>query len=316
MEFILQCADGTEYAVSQPTSFQLCYALGSPCDSFQMSCPWIVGQERLLETVVRLRVRQKGSLVFFGVVDEWDCALRENGYTLEIVGRGLQALLLDNEAMSADYGVATLEDVLRSYVSPFGISVDKGAKLPSVSSFSVKSGSSCWQVLYQFARYHGGVTPRFDRTGALLLSPWKEDELRCLDDTVPITSLTLRYQRYGVLSEVKVQNRATMAVQTVKNEAFLKSGGACRRVLTVPRNTGYQRMRYTAQFQMEESARTLRRVELCVALPFVAFPGERVSLARTGFGGNGSYRVLEATVSLGRQGYETRLVLLDPSLLI
>lgn len=309
----MQCADGAEYAIAQPTSFRLCYGLGSPCDSFQMTCPWIVGQEGLLEVAVRLRVRHAGALVFFGVVDEVDCALRENGYTLEIVGRGVQALLLDNEAMSADYGVATLEDILRAYVLPFGISVQRGAALPSVTGFSVSSGSSCWQVLYQFARYHGGVAPRFDQTGALLLSPWKDEAVRCLDDAVPIISLSLRYQRYGVLSEVTVQNRATMAVQTVKNEAFLKAGGACRRVLTVPRNTGYQSMRYTAQFQLEESARSLRRVELCVALPFVAWPGERVTLARTGFGGNGSYRVLEATVSLGGQGYETRLILVDPS---
>lgn len=309
-EFFLHGARDTVYQLTQPTQFRLFYGLGEPCDSFWLLCPWTAGQEELLQGISRFTVRKEGQLIFFGVLDEWNCSLGPEGHTLELHGRGVQALLLDNEAMSADYGVATLSDILRAYVTPYGIALEGEAHLPSVSGFSVKSGSSCWQVLYQFARYHGGVSPHFDPKGRLLLSPLPQGEARVLGEDLPIVTLLLREKRYGMLSQVQVQNRATMAVQTVKNEAFLQEGGSCSRVLTVPRNTGFQTMRYTAQFQLQQSGRGRRRLELLLAMDFVAWPGDLVELKRTDV--SGRWRVLERTVSLGPRGYETRLLLGDP----
>lgn len=293
-------------------AFQLSYGLGTPCDSFFLRCPWTVGQEGILRSVSRMTVQKDGSRIFFGVVDEWECSFDGSGYTLELVGRGVQALLLDNEALSADYGVATVQDILRTYVTPYGISLAGPASLPPVSGFSVRSGSSCWQVLYEFARYYGGVTPRFDPQGLLVLSPFADGKVTPIGGELPIKRLVLREKRYGVLSQVQMQNNVTKAIQTVKNEAFLQEGGSCSRVLMAPRNTSYQSMRYTAQYQLAQSQGERVRVELFLAQEFVAWPGELVALNLPSFGGNGRYRVLEATVSLGTEGYETRLLLGEP----
>lgn len=311
IEWILQHADGRQHAIGEPSSFRLSYGLGSPCDSFSLRATWKAGQESLLNTVSRVLVKRDGELIFFGVLDEWECCFDASGYTLELHGRGMQALLLDNEAQSADYGVATLSDILLAYVTPYGIQTVGQASLPPVSGFSVKSGSSCWQVLYQFARYYGGVAPRFDRQGRLLLSPFEDTAIRSLSCELPLTKLLLRHKRYGVLSQVQVQNSVTKAIQTVKNEAFCKEGGSCSRVLCVPRNTGYQSMRYTAQYQLVQSERERVRLEVSIAEGFVAWPGELVEVKLYGFGGNGRYRVLETSVSLGAEGYETELLLGD-----
>lgn len=314
-QWTLVLVDGTEYRLHSVLRWEISYGLGTPCDSVQLSCPWAAGQEGILKKATRLRAVHAGETVFWGVVDEWDCLWGAGGCTLELSGRGLQALLLDNEAESADFGVASLSDILEHYVTPFGLALSEEVELPPVQGFSARSGSSCWQVLYQFARYYGGVTPRFDQAGRLLLSPLPVGAARRLDDTLPLTSLALRYRRYGVLSQVAVLNRATMARQVVYNEDFIEKGGVCSRVMTVPRNTGQQSMRYEAQFQLEQSKRRLLTVELCAPLPFLARAGELIDLARAGFGGNGQYRVLEATVSLGEEGYATRLLLGAASLL-
>lgn len=315
IQWILDLYTGEEYRINQAISWHIGYGLGAPCDSFQLLCPWMTGQETILEQALRIRVLYEGELVFVGVVDEWEVCRGKQGQTLELNGRGMQALLLDNEALGADFGAATLDDILSRYVVPLGIQVAERGKLPFVQGFSVKAGSSCWQVLYQFARYHGGVTPRFDRKGRLLLSLWKNEAQLCIDDHLPVKRLVLRGKRYGVLSQVQVQNRTTMALQTVRNEEFIQKGGACSRVLTVPRNTGYQSMRYTAQFQLEQSKREQKRVEVVLALPFAAWPGDVLELALSNFDGKGQYRILESRVSLGESGYETELLLGDPQLL-
>lgn len=47
-------------------------------------------------------------------------------------GPGNGRRLLDNEALGADYQVATVEDILRDHVAPYGIEIVRGAELPPV----------------------------------------------------------------------------------------------------------------------------------------------------------------------------------------
>ena len=231
------------------------------------------------------------------------------GCTATFSGRGMQALLLDNQAEAADFGLATWEAILARYVSPYGITLDRGVTLPAAAGFSVASGSSCWKVVYDFARYHGGVTPRFTRAGKLALHPWEDGAPLVLDGGAPVTRVVRRDQRYGVLSQVPVKDVSGWTRQTVVNETFRARGGQCSRVLLLPRKTGYQARRYQAQFQLDRSAAQLQTAEVTVALPFAAWPGDLVDLE--GWGG-GRWRVRESKVTLGEGGYETTLVLADP----
>ena len=90
--------------------------------------------------------------MFTGVVDECQVEQSGSGSVLELSGRGMAALLLDNEALGEDYGAATMEDILRDHVRPYGIQTAAGANLPPVSPFSVATGRSEWSVVYDFAR--------------------------------------------------------------------------------------------------------------------------------------------------------------------
>lgn len=311
-EWILTSWKGEAFRLPHPLTFQIHYGLGAACDSFQVACPWAGGEESILADGVRMTVKWKGDVVFYGVVDECECVWSENGSTVEILGRGLQALLLDNETAGVDYGVATLEDILRRYVTPFGISVAERAALPSVPGFSVASGSSCWQVLYQFARYYGGVTPRFDRKGRLLLSKWNETVVRKLDHKTALQKMVLRVKRYGVLSHIQVINRVTMASQTVVNESFREQGGCSGKVMTMPRDSGYQKLRYNGRFQLERSKSELRCIEVSLGEAFSAWPGELVETQWPRWNANGKYRVLESTVQMDAGGYQTVLRMGDP----
>ena len=190
----------------------------------------------------------------------------------------MAALLLDNEALGQDYQVATLADILRDHVTPYGIRTAGTAALPAVPGFSVAAGSSEWQVLYQFARYYGGVEPRFDRQGRLVLEPWRDTARRIIDGSTAVSSLAWRYRRYGVLSQVLVRDRTRQTVQPVVNEEFDRRGGQCRRVLTMPGRSSYQAMRYSGAYQLEQSAAERSRLELELPGLFCAWPGELVEV--------------------------------------
>lgn len=297
------------------TAWRLDYTSGVPCDSFWFRCPWRGESQTKPAQWVKFTAEHRGKVVFTGVVDECEASVDQRGSVLEVSGRGMAARLLDNEALGQDYGTATQEDILRDHVRPYGIEVRPGGHLPAVPWFSVKTGSSEWSVLYQFARYHGGVLPRFDRQGCLVLSGWADEKKVVIGTETPITRLCRRDKRYGVLSQVLVRDRYSGAIQRVDNPGFQTEGGSARRVITMPGRAGYQTMRCTGQFQLEQSRVNQMQIEVELAgekSAFCAVPGDLVELKRNDLGYSGLYRVRECRVSLDERGYLTRLLLVPP----
>lgn len=312
-EWTLLGYDGKREVLPTALAWDLQYGLGSPCDSFRVKTLWTGGKEDRLAAGTRVQVTEGGKRVFTGVVDECLCQWDEHGCVAEISGRGMQALLLDNQAAAADFGQASLGEILRQYVSPYGIALEKAVQLPTVWGFSVGSGSSCWKVLYEFARYHGAATPRFTREGKLALHPWADGEPVQVDASAPVVKLVWKYQRYGVLSQVTVRDTTGWNPQVVGNADFQARGGQCSRVMLLPRKTAYQARRYNAQFQLDRSRARMETIEVTLAMGFAAWPGDLVQLTRPGWSRNGRYRVLESRVRMDESGLQTVLLLGDPA---
>ena len=130
----LLCWDGRRIRLPDAVEWRFQYGCGTPCDSFQITCLWEPDSGNDLAEAVSFTAEENGERLFTGVVDEcergWDTA----GGTLTVAGRGMAARLLDNEALGADYQVATVEDILRDHVAPYGCllytSLVKGRVLP------------------------------------------------------------------------------------------------------------------------------------------------------------------------------------------
>ena len=307
--------DGRVYALPAVTNWQFRYALGTPCDSFELTCLWEPGAERTLADAVRFQAEENGERVFTGVVDECACIQDKNGNRLELSGRGLQALLLDNEALPAEYQLATAEDIVRRHVTPYGIALSGACALKAVAGFTVRSGQSEWSVVHDFACYRNGVTPRFDREGRLVLSGWEDTERR-LEDAAAVTALRWGCRRYGVLSQVVVRDRVRGLTETVDDREFQSRGGRCRRVVTAAGRSASSAMRYSGAYQLRASRTERETVEVTLAGLFAAWPGEKVRVERTRFGGNGTYRVRESAVGEDADGRWTRLWLGPEDILI
>jgi len=300
---------GTRWTLPAPAAWRLEYTAGVPCDSFWLRCPWDGGNAVKPESWVGFQAEHGGERVFTGVVDECEVSIDRNGRMLEVSGRGMAARLLDNEALGQDYQSATQADIIRDHVTPYGIAVAPGGNLPPVSRFSVANGSSEWSVVYEFARYYGGVAPRFDRTGRLVLTGWNDSQERVVDDSSALVSILRRDRRYGVLSRVLVRDRWSGQVEEVVNTSFREKGGQARRVITMPTRSSYKAMRYSGKFQLDKSASELERVEVLLGEAFCAWPGDLVTVRRTDWDWNGRYRAAQVTVGMDGSGYWSGLEL-------
>lgn len=309
-------ASGKDCLLPGLLAWRMEYTAGVPCDSFWLRCGWDAGNEVKPGEWVGFRAEHQGERVFTGVVDEYAVICGKDGLYLEMSGRGMAALLLDNEALGEDYQSATQADILRDHVAPYGITAAPGARLPPVSRFSVSSGSSEWSVVYDFARYYGGVAPRFDRQGRLVLSGWDDSRERVVDDTTPVISMVRRDKRYGVLSQVLVRDRWSGRIERVENAAFRSAGGRARRVITMPSRSSYKAMRYSGQFQLTRSASDLERLEITVGEAFCVWPGDLVTVQRKGWDWNGRYRAAQVTVGMDESGYWSRMELARPDFVV
>lgn len=305
-------AKGRRWSLPAPLAWRMEYTAGVPCDSFWMRCPWEKNSPTKPEGWVEFAADHAGERVFTGLVDECEVSVTVKGRILELSGRGMAARLLDNEALGQDYQSATQADIIRDHVAPYGVEVAPGAVLPPVSHLSVATGSSEWSVVYEFARYYGGVAPRFDREGRLVLTGWDDSEERVVDDSVPLISLVRRDKRYGVLSQVMIRDRWGGTAETVTNKKFAAAGGRARRIITLPAKNAYKSMRYSGQFQLDKSASELFRMEVTIGQPFCAWPGDLVTVRRKGLDWNGQYRAVQVTVGMDGAGRWSRLELADP----
>ena len=297
-----------EYQLPVLLSWDISHGHGTPCDAFEISFAYEENMLKMLSDAVRFRAEHDEETVFFGVVDEFEIRADENGRRAAVRGRSLAALLLDNEAEAAEYYYASPEFMLDRHVYPWGISELRLGKLPTVSTFVVDSGASQWRVLEDYAFFRGGIRPRFNKEGILLLDG-SFGEKRLIDFGTAIGMQSYRETRYGLISSALVKNKSWGISSTAENAEFIARGGSCRRVINVPRNTYYNAMRHKGEYQIERSKEGKLICELAVPALFSAFAGDTVELKNSPLGIAGSFYVSESRCWANGKSAGTNLVM-------
>nr|DAG12553.1 MAG TPA: 43 kDa tail protein [Caudoviricetes sp.] len=283
-------SSGVETELPAFLSWDVCHGIGEPCDWFEVSFIYYSHQLSMLQSACRFRAEHNNSVVFTGVVDEYSISIDEHGSVATISGRSHAALLLDNELSAAAYAAMSSESLINSFVTPYGVSQVVSGAAKSLADFNISTGESAWSAVKRFSRYAWGTTPFFTPAGALILNGRQGSSITINADK-DAHAIKLRDERYGIISDVRVKNRVTGASYTVRNEDFIARGGKSHRELTVPKTTGADAARYTAEYQIAESKRGKHFIELTLTQQFACFPGDVVTLSSTVLGVNGSYRV-------------------------
>lgn len=310
MECWIETWDGRKERLPQALEWTFSYGVGTPCDSFTLQCAWGESRSALWGEGVTFWAEEEGERLFTGRLDEVETSWDARGGLLTLCGRGMAALLLDNETVGAQYQAAVWEDIRRGYVEPYGIRCTGGESLRAVEGFTVENGASAWTAVETFVHRCNGVEPWFDRQGVLHLDGWRSGTERTLSGKTPLISAVWREKRYGVLSEVLVRDRMGTVSQTVRNESFLARGGRCRQVLTLPGTRGYEAMRYSGSYQIGESAREQEVLTLRLAGIGAAWVGDRLNLDVLRPRLTGCWRVRACETGVGREGGFTELKLI------
>ena len=285
------CSGGT-VALPELLSWDIEHGFCSPCDSFEVSFLYSPEMFEPLEKAVRFKAEHSGKTVFYGVVDEFELSADASGCAAVLRGRGLQALLLDNEAESAQFTGAGADLILERYAAAFGLTdFDASGAETARSSLSVSPGDSCWSVIDAFARFGAGLRPRFSPEGRLVLDGERGGRDLEINARTAVSSQSFVQDRYGVISAAVVKNRVLGSEAVVENEAFLALGGMCRRIVNVPRKTAWDAMRHTGTYRIRRSAENFRSCTLTLPELFAAFPGDRAELKNTPLGVDGRFLV-------------------------
>lgn len=291
-------------------SWSVTHGLGSPCDCFELVCVYEPDMEPLLKNAYRFTGVYEGETVFYGVVDETEVRINEQGRLLSVSGRGMAALLLDNEAESVQYSVCSIKTILEKHVYPWGIKNVKYQSMGYLYNFAVDSGESQWAALSRFTGYAANIQPRFTRAGRLIIND-DIGEKRVFDSTNGGFDLVRREKRYGVISSVLVKNRVRGTRTTVTNSEFIAHGGSCRRVLNVPRLTGYKAMRYTGTYQINESKKDSTQFILTLPELFAAAPNDIITVKIPEIGNAVTMKAGEVTVWADGTGCGTEITLVE-----
>ena len=308
MTMCLETYDGAVYQLPILLRWDLTYTGSVPCDSMTVTCLYDESMAEVLPKATRFTAYQDGDIMLRGVVDAYEVSLSRQGLLATVEGRGMAALLLDNESEALSYERALLSEILGNHVSPYGIQVGSQQNV-SGNNYVVTSGSSQWKALQGFTHRFGGFDPYFTKEGSLAVKPlWGSGKNMQVNDKTPLLSLRKREQRYGVISEVLIQDKIQGISHSVQNPEFVKVGGQRRHVLYMPRSTADDR-RYTGEYQIAQSA--LEQVEITLELPFAfaAFPGDRVSLGLNRLKLSGSYDVVAACSRMDGDGERTEVTL-------
>ena len=272
-----------------------------PCDSYSVTFLYDQSMAGPLHLAAGFLAMEGENVMLRGIVDEYTVALGKSGLTATVSGRGYAARLLDNESRPLTYQGATLQEIIRNHVTPYGIQAAETAQVRADSAYTVAAGSSQWKALEGFCRTYGGFSPRFGRDGRLLAAPEKEGKRLRITGGDPVLSCVLREDHYGVLTEVLVIDKTRNTAYSVRNQDMLDRGGQCRRVVYTPGQSTWAAMRYTGEYQIQQSKKGERTVELTLPGSFLAFPGDTAELDLEYLGLRGTFRVAEAENTFSRE---------------
>ena len=263
MKGYLTTCDGAQFELPTLLKWEFSYTGSVPCDSFTLRCAYEPAMAETLRRAVRFTAREDGTVEFAGVVDECGVTCDEKGLQLEVSGRGMAALLLDNEAESVSYQWATMEEILKNHVTPYGIVCTGYDAVTAAARYRVANGSSQWKALNDFAALHGGIAPYFDKTGALevkknrkavRVSGWDELLERVL------FKLSVRRGSFALAPELgsklhllwreKGESRATAAKQYVA-EALADEEGLSVTGMELAEKNGFLELRVLLRYENE-----------------------------------------------------------------
>ncbi len=228
MELYIIDPAGGRWQLPALRSWDISHGYCEPCDCFSVETDYAPDMLETLRRAAEAEGIYEGSTVFRGRVDGFRVRCSGTGLSMNIWGRSMQALMLDNEAESADYMSPDLNFILERHVKALGITnVDAAGAAGQTLTYSVGNGWSHWKAFSSFAEFCCGLRPRFAPDGTLVVDGERPGRLLALG-TGAAAEMEYCEDRSGVISAATVKRRYTAQSARLENPEFIALGGALR----------------------------------------------------------------------------------------
>lgn len=299
--------DGTQVRLPELMAFQVRRTDGTGADSVSVRFPFRPEWEEKLKKAIRIRLREGTVDRFFGIVDEYEVTDDHEGLSVTVYGRGMGGLMMDNQVPEGVYYYAGLQDMIRRYVTPYGITA-KGDTGYWIYTYAVDYGTSCWDAFSGFCLWAAGVQPRFLGDGTMLLSSAHGTE-RNLREQDKVLEAVRRGCRYGVYSTVAAKSILTGYETLYENREFQAMGGCATHRMTVPRKNPCRAGRLWGQRVLDDSKKGWSLLTVTVQGAFWAEPVDPVQVDLPRLGLQGRFLVTECESILDREGERSKVTM-------
>lgn len=232
MTFSINATDilGNRIKLPTPISMEISMAYDTPAHSLTLTVPYLFTMDEITDVSVEIN----GTTVFSGIVDE-QTTQYSNGYTVKINARSYSALLIDNEAVPANYHTPSLADIFSKHAQAYGIKGFLGDNGVCNSDFTVKKGVSEWEVIDTFCKSVLKTTPTVTNDGFIDVRSDRQTKHYVFSNlrrgALKFSNAKIKRQRYGVVSQViyKLSQNTDYIYSRTNDDAL--SRGICRRRL-------------------------------------------------------------------------------------
>lgn len=307
MNGTLICYDGTQATLPELLEWSVRRTDGTGADSVSVRFLFRPEWEEKLKKATGIRLWEGTVDRFCGIVDEYEVTDDHEGLTVAVYGRGMGGLMMDNQVPEGVYYYAGLQDMIRRYVSPYGIQV-KGDTGYWLYSYAVDYGTSCWDAFSGFCLWASGVQPRFLGDGTMLLSSAHGTE-RALRGQEKVLEAVRRGCRYGVYSTVAAKSILTGYETLYENREFQAMGGCATHRMTVPRKNPCRAGRLWGQRVLDDSKKGWSLLTVTVQGAFWAEPMDPVQVDLSRLGLQGRFLVTECESVLDREGERSKVTM-------
>ena len=304
MTAYLTLADGSTWRLPALLEWEYGRTDGSSCDWASIRFTPETARKKELCSACFLRLEEDGATVFYGAVDEVTATLNGGGRQCELAARGLMSLLTDSQLQAAACAVFSREDAA-ALAKKFGISKVTAGALGPLQEFSWQTGDSVWAVIRGYCR-HAGARPRFLADGTLLLDGrsggrWK------LTENCPVEGVRFSLRRCA-LSAAWQTVRSGGQTET-REAALAKKLGITAQKVTGQSGKGLSAGWRTAAQRLEDAEKEAVLLEITMAAPCPAEPGDLIYVSLPLMGAEGTFRLRSVCRRLTAEGRVTALEL-------
>ena len=202
LKIIVKDIKGRSVKLPVCTSLRYISSYDAPASSLEFRA--VINSD--VKELVSCELIYDGERIFSGIIDEQSESRSENGRTLDIRARSMEALLLDNEAKPQRYNLPGFDLLYERHFRPLGFKGYIGSDRAYNGELNVTKGKSEWSVLSEFCRKFTGTQPvitddmRIDISGSQV-----PGHIHIVKDIIISLKKTIR--RSALISEIYARTR-------------------------------------------------------------------------------------------------------------